>query len=154
MKDSLLIQRTENHESLIDYLLLADESEDVVRSYYDQGELYELIYNHATVGACLMTFPENDVAEIKNIALSEETRGQGFGKRTIEWLVDHYKGRGYKQLIVGTSNSSLENIAFYQKAGFRFSSIERDFFLSYPETFFEHGIQGRDMIMFERTLKP
>ncbi|WP_246363842.1 GNAT family N-acetyltransferase [Halobacillus locisalis] len=115
MKDSFLIQRTKNHEALLDYLLMADESEDVVRSYYDQGELYELIYDHATIGACLMTFPEGGIAEIKNIALSEDVRGQGLGKRTIAWLVDHYKGRGYKQLIVGTSNSSLENLAFYQK---------------------------------------
>ncbi len=61
--------------------------------------------------------------------------------------------RGYHRIIVGTGNSSIDNLAFYQKLGFRFRSVVRDFFtLHYPEPIFEHGIQWCDMIILDLDL--
>lgn len=55
-------------------------------------------------------------------------------------------------MLVGTANSSIGNLAFYQKCGFRLCGIRRDFFLSYPQPIWENGIRALDMVMFERDL--
>jgi GNAT superfamily N-acetyltransferase len=61
--------------------------------------------------------------------------------------------RGYKKMTVGTGNSSVGNLYFYQKAGFRLVSLVRDFFvLHYDEPIFEHGLQCRDLLILEMSL--
>jgi hypothetical protein len=57
--------------------------------------------------------------------------------------------------VLGTGNSGIGQIAFYQKAGFRMWKIERDFFSEargYPPDLEENGIPLRDMIWFDREL--
>ena len=49
---------------------------------------------------------------------------------------------------MGTANSALDNIAFYQKCGFRMSAVKRDFFDYIQPRQREHGIEMRDMIVF------
>ena len=56
------------------------------------------------------------------------------------------------RLTVGTANSSLDAIRFYQKAGFRMSGVNRGSFDAYPEPIWEDGLRARDMIMFELAL--
>lgn len=53
---------------------------------------------------------------------------------------------------VGTANSSISNIAFYQKAGYRLDSIQHDFFSNYKEPIFENGIQAIDLLYFSKEL--
>jgi ribosomal protein S18 acetylase RimI-like enzyme len=93
---------------------------------------------------------EQETIEIKNIAVRSEMQGRGYGKELIAHAVGFCKERNYHRIIVGTGNSSIDNLAFYQKAGFRFRSIVRDFFTThYSEPIFEHGIQCRDMIVLD-----
>jgi hypothetical protein len=57
--------------------------------------------------------------------------------------------------VVGTSNSGIGPLAYYQKAGFRLGWIERDFFNAargYPDEFFENGIRIRDMVWMDLDL--
>ncbi|RWZ58784.1 GNAT family N-acetyltransferase [Halobacillus fulvus] len=147
------IQPVQDREKYLPLLLLADEDEQIVRSYLYEGELYALTTDDQTVAAALFTFPEDHTVEIKNIAVEDTHRGQGYGKKVITWAFDHFKNKGYEKMIVGTSNSSIDNLIFYQKVGFRFSDIKKGYFLSYPEPFYEHGIRGFDMIIFEKFLK-
>jgi hypothetical protein len=51
-------------------------------------------------------------------------------------------------LVVGTANSSLDNIAFYQRCGFRMDSVRRDHFTYVDPPVSEFGIPMRDMIVF------
>jgi hypothetical protein len=51
-----------------------------------------------------------------------------------------------KALWVGTGNSSLSQLALYQKCGFRIREIESGFFESYPEPIVENGIRCIDMV--------
>jgi hypothetical protein len=55
-------------------------------------------------------------------------------------------------LLVGTANSALDNIAFYQKCGFRMSAVKRDFFAYIQPPLREQGIEMRDMIVFSYEL--
>jgi hypothetical protein len=62
---------------------------------------------------------------------------------------------GVRRAIVGTGNSGIGQLAFYQKAGFRLWRIERDFFSparGYPEGIEENGIPLRDMVWLDMEL--
>ncbi|GAE37515.1 acetyltransferase [Halalkalibacter akibai JCM 9157] len=74
------------------------------------------------------------------------------GKKIIAEAIQLYRLKNYKKMIVGTANSSIANIAFYQKAGFRLTEIKKGFFDKYPVAIYEDGIRAQDMIMFEKYL--
>ncbi len=80
-------------------------------------------------------------------------QGRGCGKELIQYATTFCREQSYHRIIVGTGNSSIDNLAFYQKVGFRLRSVIRDFFtLHYSEPIFEHGIQCRDMIILDLDL--
>ena len=137
-------------------LLLADESEAQVRSYYQTGDLYALRSAGGTTLGITLVVPEGQSAvELKAVAVVPELHGQGVGRRMLALVIDDLRSRGVSRAIVGTSNSGIGQIAFYQKAGFRLRNIERDFFSparGYPENTEENGIRLRDMVWFDQDL--
>jgi ribosomal protein S18 acetylase RimI-like enzyme len=98
------------------------------------------------IGAAVMRWDANE-SELVYVAVAAEQRGRGLGKAIIEQLIQEGRRRGTRAILVGTANSSLENIAFYQKCGFRMESVRRDFFAYLPQPIYEHGIAMRDMLM-------
>lgn len=144
---------TENRSAYLNLLLLADESEEIINEYIHEGEMFAIEYENKIVGVALFTFPIELVVELKNIAIDPNYRGKGIGKLVLNDACTIYQNRGYSKMIVGTANSSIENIAFYQKAGFRMSEIKKDFFKKYPKPIYENGIQALDMIMFEKKFR-
>ncbi|SFK59238.1 Acetyltransferase (GNAT) family protein [Halobacillus dabanensis] len=151
MKDVNLTE-VEDRIHYIKDLLLADESESVIKTYMNEGEMYKITYAQQHIGVCLFLFSRKETVEIKNIAIRPGFRGMGIGKKVIDISSLIFQNRGYKEMLVGTANSSIGNLAFYQKAGFRFHEIQKDFFLQYPDPFFENGIQGLDMIILRKAL--
>jgi hypothetical protein len=70
-------------------------------------------------------------------------------------VLDDLRGRGVRRVVVGTSSSGVGQLAYYQKAGFRLLSVERDFFSparGYPEGLTENGIPLRDMVWMDQDL--
>jgi ribosomal protein S18 acetylase RimI-like enzyme len=139
-------------EAYLPLLKLADEGEAAVRNYLHDGRLYVARSGGEVLGAALYVPVDEETVELKNIALHEEARGVGTGRALIEDGIVRYTEMGFRRMIVGTANSSIGNLAFYQKCGFRMSHIRRGFFLSYPEPIWENGIRAFDMVMFEREL--
>ncbi|WP_456274559.1 GNAT family N-acetyltransferase [Bacillus sp. AK031] len=136
----------------LSFLLMADESEAAVKEYINEGDLLSILMNNVPAGVILFTEISDEVVELKNFALLPEFRGNGLGKSIIQEALRLQKEKGVKKVIVGTANSSIGNIAFYQKAGFRMAGVKRDFFARYPDPIFENGIRALDMIMFEKML--
>ncbi|KAG5362855.1 putative N-acetyltransferase YvbK [Yarrowia sp. B02] len=132
-----------HRQTLLPLLVLADESEEIVQTYIDDGETYEIALDGEVVGVVQVIGDE-----IKNLAIAPSNQGKGLGKQAIKLLQAQPQ---VARLVVGTANSSIDNLAFYQKCGFRFSDIRRDFFLQYPEPIFENGIRAVDMLMLEWT---
>ncbi|WP_319021446.1 GNAT family N-acetyltransferase [Carnobacterium mobile] len=99
-----------------------------------------------------VSFPDPQSVEVKNIAILQKHQNNGFGKQVLAIATHRYAAKGFRFLVVGTANSSISNIAFYQKAGFRLDSIKKDFFLHYPEVIIEDGIQAKDMLVFKKDL--
>ncbi|MEK5233718.1 GNAT family N-acetyltransferase [Lysinibacillus sp. FSL K6-0232] len=139
-------------EAFLPQLLLADESEEAVQSYLYQGILYEIQCGEHLVGVALVMPKSKTTIELKNIAIVPQYQGKGIGKEVLRQLTDICQQQGYQMVLVGTANSSIDNIAFYQKAGFRMESIEKDFFSNYPKPIYENGIRALDMIFFSKLL--
>ena len=74
-----IIEVKENKKQYLDLLLLADEQEDMVDRYLDNGKMYVLDDNGVKC-ECVITDKENDILEIKNIATVPEYQGKGYAK--------------------------------------------------------------------------
>ncbi|MDX2161021.1 MAG: GNAT family N-acetyltransferase [bacterium] len=104
------------------------------------------------IGAVLVHWDAAE-SEIVYIAVTAARRGQGFGRALVEQVIDRAREVGTQRLCVGTANSSLENIAFYQKCGFRMDRVRQDYFAYLPHPVYEHGIRVRDMLVFTLDLQ-
>jgi ribosomal protein S18 acetylase RimI-like enzyme len=138
-------------------LLLADDSETQVRSYYQLGDLFVLRGDDGAAVAMTLALPKpGGEAELKAVAVSPALQGQGVGRRMITLVLAELHAAGVRRVVVGTASSGIGQLAFYQKAGFRFATIERDFFTparGYREGIEENGIPLRDMVWMDLELQ-
>lgn len=149
MKTTIVVIE-QDREQYLDLLLLADPSPAIVHNYLNEGILLALSLADTVIGTILLIPQTADTIEIKNLAVTENMQGKGYGQQLAHYALDFCRQQGYGRVIVGTGNSGIRQFAFYQKVGFRFFSIVRDFFTQrYPEPIFEHGIQCRDMLFLE-----
>ncbi|GKV54956.1 putative N-acetyltransferase YvbK [Sporosarcina sp. NCCP-2222] len=136
-----------------DLLLLADPSLVLVERYLKEGEcfLYEMDGEIIGVFVLLMLNPET--VEIKNVAVREAMQGKGIGKQLVQAAIRLADEIGYRNVEIGTGNSSVNQLALYQKCGFRIVEIIHDFFtFHYKEEIVENGIVCRDMIRLRMEL--
>ena len=146
----VIIEVTENKKQYLDLLLLADEQEDMIDRYLDNGRMYVLDDNGIKC-ECVITDEGNGVLEIKNIATVSDHQGKGYAKALINFVVKKYKEQ-YTVLQVGTGDSPL-TIPFYEKCGFvRSHSIPNFFTDNYDHPIFECGVQLVDMVYLQRAL--
>ena len=151
--DVSLVPAPFDHERHLPLLLEADDVEGHIRGYVDRGELLEIHDADGMFGVMVLVREAHEV-EIWNIALAEDHRGRGLGRQAIRAVADRCARAGASRLIVGTSDCSLDMIAFYRKAGFRFAGVREGYFDSYPVAVVENGIRARDMVMFRMALPP
>jgi ribosomal protein S18 acetylase RimI-like enzyme len=142
-----------NRELWMSLLLEADESEPVVRSYLDQGRLFTIDDDEEPRGVVLV-IGDGDDLEIKNIAVERKSRGRGLGSGAIALVIDEARSHGFRRVIVGTADSSVETIAFYQRRGFHIYGLRHGFFDVYPEMIVEDGRVAHDMVMLEFGVEP
>ena len=141
-----------DRERHLTLLLEADDVEEHIRGYLDRGQLFEIREANDLIGVAVLV-ADADAVEIWNIALSEEHRGRGSGRRAIELIAAQCRQNGASRLAVGTSDCSLGTIAFYRKVGFRFAGVRKGYFDDYPVVVVENGIRARDMVVFEMELE-
>ena len=140
----------ENRKKYLSLLLLADEQEDMIDRYIENGAMY-VLDDDGIKCECIVTDEGNGVLEIKNIATVLEEQGKGYGKAMIDFIVRKYAGQ-YSVLQVGTGDSPL-TVPFYEKCGFVRSHILPNFFTdNYDHPIYECGVQLVDMIYLQRYL--
>ena len=145
-----IIEVTENKKEYLALLLLADEQENMIDRYLDNGRMYVLDDN-GVKSECVITDEGNGVLEIKNIATVPEHQGKGYAESLIGFIVGNYSGQ-YAILQVGTGDSPL-TIPFYEKCGFVRSHIIPNFFTdNYDHPIYEGGVQLVDMVYLQRQL--
>lgn len=147
-----------DREPFLELLLLADESEQQVRSYMNEGDLFTFFpaEGREPAGMVLALPLEPGEIELKAVAIRPDAQSKGLGKRMLAVVLAELTARGYRRAIVGTGNSGIGQLAYYQKAGFRLHHIERDFFSperGYDESIEENGIPLRDMVWMDLELQ-
>jgi ribosomal protein S18 acetylase RimI-like enzyme len=134
---------------LLPILSDAEEGEERIRAtLLDLTCTAYASYLHGQLaGAAVVRWEEDEPNEIVYIAVAPDLRGRGYGKQIIHVLQEELHQRQGHSLLVGTANTSLENIAFYQKCGFRMFEVRRDYFAYIQPPIVEHGIVLRDMLV-------
>lgn len=148
------IRKLLKHETPpFELLLLADPSRELVGQYIESGECGIAEDEDKIVGVYVLVKLGVTTMEIINIAVDELMHGRGIGKKLMGDAIQTAKVLGCKRLEVGTGNSSMGQLVFYQKCGFRIDGVIKDFFVDhYEEEIFENGIQCRDMIRLSMTI--
>lgn len=142
-----------DEEPPMDLLLLADPSQKHVQEYVERGECFIAKIGSETIGVYVLLPTRPGTVELVNVAVLEDHHGRGIGKQLVMNAIQIAKSKGYKTIEVGTGNSSIGQLAFYQKCGFRITGVDIDFFIRrYTEEIFESGIQCRDMVRLSQDL--
>jgi ribosomal protein S18 acetylase RimI-like enzyme len=147
--------RDRNEKEPVPYelLLQADPSRERIDSYVEKGRcriactLEEEIGIYVLVTRSSNDEKSEDTAEIVNISVAKQFQGQGLGKALVCDAIEIARAGNIRKLLVGTGNSSITQLGFYQRCGFRITGIDLDYFTNnYPETIIENGIVCRDLI--------
>ncbi|MEF3311999.1 GNAT family N-acetyltransferase [Paenibacillus sp. GYB004] len=143
----------EGEQPPMELMLNADPSKQLVEGYLQRGTSYVAIDSGEIVGVYVLLPTRPATVELVNVSVREEHQGKGIGKQLVRHAVRQAKEEGYQTIEVGTGNSSVDQLALYQKCGFRMVGIDRDFFLRhYEEPLFENGIQVTDMVRLSQDL--
>ena len=143
-------QVLENKKQYLDLLLLADEQENMIDRYLEDGEMFVLL-DPDVVGEVVVVDLGDGVFEIKNLATDPGVHGKGYGRALIEFVAEHYRDR-CRELLVGTGDSPL-TMPFYHKCGFKEHHRVKNFFTdNYDHPIFEAGVQLVDMVYLAREL--
>ena len=131
-----------------DMLLDADPSKSMIEKYINEGEMFIFSINENNskkiVGETVCVKINEKEIEIKNLAVKQTEQNKGYGRLILEWIKEHYKGM---KIIVGSSEKGK---GFYQKCGFVFTHIIKNFFIdNYNEKIYEDGKQVIDMFMLK-----
>jgi len=133
---------------LINLLLLADPNREAVMLYIRSADILVARDEKKLIGVGVLV-KNNDHHELRNLAVVASYRGRGVGIRLIQEIKALARKRGASILEVGTGNSSLLQLALYQKSGFRMHSIEQNYFGTYPEPIIENGIHCLDLVRMQ-----
>ncbi len=153
----LVIELIPNHETafLLPVLTDAEEGEERIRATLldPNCTVYASWLDGTLAGAAVVRWEEDEPSEIMYIAVVPDLRGCGYGKQIMHFFQEELRRRGGHSLLVGTANAALENIAFYQKCGFRMFEIRRDYLAYIQPPIAEHGIVLRDMLVLRYDLE-
>ena len=138
-----------------DLLLDADPSRTRVERYLTEEFTRIAKLDERVIGVYALAKLDATSFELMNIAVAADCRQQGLGR----WLLGHAIGlaesRGGRTVDVGTGNSSLSALSFYQRAGFRIVGVWPNHYVeNYPEPIVEDGIPCIDMVRLRLTLTP
>ncbi|WP_425422034.1 GNAT family N-acetyltransferase [Phaeodactylibacter xiamenensis] len=136
-------------------LLEADPDEAKVQAYCRTGQVWVMETDTICGVAVLQAVEEEPepTAEIMNIAIKPGLQGKGMGKQLLNFLIAEAERQGVQRLQVATGNSSIGQLAFYQKAGFELLRLERHYFTkNYSAPIIENGIHCRHRLVLELLL--
>jgi ribosomal protein S18 acetylase RimI-like enzyme/catechol 2,3-dioxygenase-like lactoylglutathione lyase family enzyme len=135
----------------------AEDSAQELDRYIEAGEVLVAVKGGRIVGHLQLIDGADGTSEIKNMAVEEAHRGCGIGRALIDASIDLTRANDRSTLTVATAAADVSNLGFYQRAGFRMRSIERDAFtpaVGYPVGLCVDGIPLRDRVWLALALRP
>lgn len=135
-------------EAVMDLLLVADPSRGQVEGYLVNSTIFVYEDGDEVVGVIVLKMHDESYSEIMNVAVRDSHRGRGIAKELMKHAVNVSKDAGVSHVDIATANSSINQLALYQKSGFRISEINKNHFLDHYETpIWENGIQAKDQLV-------
>jgi ribosomal protein S18 acetylase RimI-like enzyme len=133
----------------------AEDSQLELDSYLDAGEVLVAVEDGHVLGHVQLIESSPVAVEIKSLAVDPRCRRRGVGRALLAAAIERARSRGYTTLLVATAAAASDNLRFYQLAGFRMTSVERDAFSpanGYAADASIDGIPLRDRVWFDLAL--
>ena len=147
------IERIENDKVPYALLFLADESDEQIGKYKDSAVFLAARLDGEIVGIIGLKEIEEHCLEIVNLAVEEAHQNRKIGTKLLEAAIAEARARRYRELVIKTGNCGIMQLYLYQRVGFRFQAINRDYFLqNYPLPIYENGIPCVDQIVLAMSL--
>lgn len=147
----LQVKRIENKDDYMEMFLEADPSENMIRKYLSDSDVYALKKEEEIICIAVILPISRKVLELKNIVTKEKYRNKGYAKILLKSLCGNYKQK-YEKMLVGTTEN---NIPFYVKQGFdKYEKTIKNFFIdNYDEEIKDGELVCTDMIYYSKNLK-
>jgi len=136
-------------------LLLADEEEDAIRKYIYNSSVYTLYYKPQKdpIAVIAISRANESEIEIKNIGVLESFRNNGIGSLLINYVKEIAYKENYTEIIVGTADSGINQIRFYERNGFVKYAVKKNYFIdNYSRPIVDDGVLLKDMVMLKMKL--
>ena len=94
---------------------------DIEANYIKRGGLFEILEDAdgnllGTVGL----FPlDTQTVELRKMYFDKDLRGRGFGKKTLERMIEKARELGFKKIYLETASVLREAVGLYEKYGFQ-----------------------------------
>ena len=105
-----------------DIEVLGDPVEHILKP---GGEIVMAILDNQTIGCCALLRMTDGGFEIGKMAIAEQYRGHGIGKKLLAYVIGHARKIGAKRLYLETSTKLPNAIHLYESQGFTHLSPER-----------------------------
>jgi ribosomal protein S18 acetylase RimI-like enzyme len=133
-------------------LLLADPEEAAIQKYIGQCDIFAAMEDGVPVGVCAVLPLDENRCELKNLAVAPAYQRKGCGRQLVEYVLNRYKGK-FAFMLVGTSDTTQDQIRFYTRCGFQYDHTIKNFFIdNYKKPIYDSGVQCVDMIVLKHCL--
>lgn len=144
------IEIIENKKVPYDLLYLADEDDEQIKKYKDSAVFMAAKQDNEIHGIIGLSELNKDENEIVCIAVYEKYQNRKIGTELLEKAISYSKRKEYKEIIIKTGNSGIKQLYLYQCCGFRFDSINKDYFSeNYRVPIYENTIRCIDQLILK-----
>ena len=154
--DFIIEPYTGSHRDLDWSFREADDSEALLDSYIDLGQLWVARGAGGEVIGHLQVVPRDEEAwEVTNTAVVESRRGRGVGRALLERAVDDARAAGVRRHHPCDGSRRRRQPAVLPACGFRMTRVVQDVFTpanGYPPGLEVDGMPLLDQVWFERVL--
>lgn len=136
-------------------LLSADPDWSRVQQALVNATIYGYQIDGKIVGVLVSKPIKPKVKEIMLVAVAESYQHRGIAKSMLQIAIKScQQAKDCEQLQIGTGNSSLRQLALYQRAGFDMTGVWVDHFVDKSaEPIYENGIQCKSMVRLALNVK-
>lgn len=89
------------------------------------GHIFIAVTEQTPIGCCALIPLRPGVFELAKMAVAEEYRGRGVGRKMLEYTISEAKNLGASSLYLGSNTSLTDAIHLYESFGFRYLPPER-----------------------------
>jgi N-acetylglutamate synthase-like GNAT family acetyltransferase len=93
---------------------------DIEAHYISRGGIFEIIENEAgeLLGTCGLYPMTGETVELRKMYFAKSFRGHGFGKKTLQRMIEKARQLGYQKIYLETAVILKEAVHLYEKFGF------------------------------------